>query len=71
MLVQAVAKAISPPGASVVVQKQNHVGRSTPPTAVSSAPNRPACANRYSALLIRNADVQGDEMGEFAYTTDT
>jgi hypothetical protein len=27
----------------------------------------PACANGYNAFLIRNADVRGDEMDEFAY----
>jgi hypothetical protein len=36
----------------------------------SNAPNRPACANGYSAFLIRNADVRGDEMDEFAYIID-
>ena len=27
----------------------------------------PACTNGYSAFLIRNANVRGDEMDEFAY----
>jgi hypothetical protein len=32
----------------------------------SALPNRLACANGNSALLIRCADVRGDEMDEFA-----
>lgn len=38
--------------------------------ATPSAPNRQAWANEHSTFLIRNTDVQGDEMDEFAYVID-